>query len=91
MREATGRYNEQSTELGARFKRTFYACVDALLNFPEKDAVRCDPVIRARLMRPFPYLVFYAVEDDVVYVLTVQYAGRKPALLRAIVRERRIY
>jgi plasmid stabilization system protein ParE len=89
VREATGRYNEQSPALGERFKRTFYACVDALLNFPEKDAVRFDSVIRARLMRPFPYLIFYAVEGDLVFVLTVQYAGRKPGLLRAIVRGRR--
>lgn len=90
MREAMGRYNERSTELGERFKRAFYESIDAILNFPEKDAVKLAAAIRARLMRPFPYLIFYAVEHDVVFVLTVQYAGRRPALLRAIVRSRQI-
>jgi hypothetical protein len=33
--------------------------------------------------------MFYAVEHDVVYVLTVQYAGRKPAYLRRVAQERR--
>lgn len=47
-----------------------------------------DDEIRTRLMRPFPYLIFYAVGHDVIYVLTVQYAGRKPAYLRGIARER---
>ena len=84
-----GRYEERSLELGARFKRTFHATVDAILNFPEKDAVRLESAIRVRLMRPFPYLIFYAVEHDVIFVLTVQYAGRRPALLRAIVQGRR--
>lgn len=88
MREAVARYDECSPGLGYRFKRTFYDAVDALLLFPEKHAVKLDAGIRTRLMRPFPYLVFYAVEHEVVFVLTVQYAGRKPALLRAIARGR---
>ena len=88
MREAMARYDEVSLGQGERFKRTFYQAVDALLLFPEKHAVKLDAAIRTRLMRPFPYLVFYAIEHDVVFVLTVQYAGRKPAWLRGVARGR---
>ena len=84
VREAMARYDKGSPGVGERFKRTFYHAVDALLIFPERHAVKLDAAIRTRLMRPFPYLIFYAVEHEVVFVLTVQYAGRKPALLRAI-------
>ncbi len=81
-------YEERSPGLGERFKRTFYATVDEMLFLPAKNAVKVDEEIRTRLMRPFPYLIFYAVADDIIFVLAVQYAGRKPAYLRAVVRER---
>lgn len=82
------RYEKEAPGQGERFKRTFYATVDEMLAFPAKHAVKIDAEIRTRMMRPFPYLIFYAVEHDIVSVLTVQYAGRKPAYLRAVVRER---
>ena len=88
VRDAMARYEEVSPELGQRFKRTFYAIVDEILIFPEKYAVKFADV-RTRLIRPFPYLVFYAVENDRVFVLTVQYAGRRPAYLKTTIRERR--
>ena len=90
VREAMASYDERSPGLGVRFKRTFYAAVDSILVFPEKHRVKIDKEIRTRLMRPFPYLILYAVESDVVFVLTVQYAGRRPALLKAIAQERRM-
>lgn len=88
MREAMTRYEALSPGLGARFKRALYATVDEMLFLPEKSAVKVGGEIRARLMRPFPYLIFYAVEGDTVFVLTVQYAGRKPAFLRSVALER---
>jgi hypothetical protein len=88
VRDAMTGYDERSPGLGARFKRSFYETVDTVLVFPEKNAVKIDGVIRTRLMRPFPYLVFYVAEHATVFVLTVQYAGRKPSWLRAVVRAR---
>ena len=88
MREAMARYEKLSRGLGERFKRTVYATVDEVLFLPEKNAIKVGADIRTRLIRPFPYLIFYVVEGGVVFVLTVQYAGRKPAFLRAVVRER---
>lgn len=88
VRDAIARYGEVSPELGQRFKRVFYAIVDEVLVFPEKYAVKFADV-RTRLIRPFPYLVFYAVENGRVFFLTVQFAGRRPSYLRATIRERR--
>ena len=90
VREAMAHYDGRSPGLGERFKRTFYATVDEMLFLPEKNAVKADGGIRTRLMRPFPYLIFHAIEHDIVFVLAVQYAGRKPAHLRAVVHERRV-
>jgi hypothetical protein len=89
VREAVAYFERRSLGLGARFKLTFYAAVDSILVFPEKHAVKVEEDIRTRLLRPFPYLIFYAVERDFVCVLTVQYAGQRPASLQAIVQERR--
>ena len=89
VRKAVAYYEGPSPGLGARFKRTFYAAVDSILVFPGKHAVKVGGEIRTRLLRPFPYLIFYAVGQDVVFVLMVQYAGQRPALLKTIVQERR--
>lgn len=90
VREAMAHYDGRSPGLGERFRGAFYAAVDETLVFPEKNAVKVTGAIRTRLMRPFPYLIFYVVENATVFVLTVQYAGRAPEYLRAITRERKI-
>jgi ParE toxin of type II toxin-antitoxin system, parDE len=90
VREAVTYYDGRSAGLGERFKRTFYATVDDILFFPAKSAVKVDEEIRTRLNIPFPYLVFYVVETEVVFILAVQYAGRRPAYLRSVARERRL-
>ena len=89
VREATAYYESRSPGLGERFKRAFYRTVDGILVYPEKFAVKLDGEIRTRLMRPFPYLIFYAVEPATVYVLPVQYAGRRPGFLQSVVQQRR--
>lgn len=91
MRGVLGYYAAQSPDLADRFKRTFFAAVDELSAFPGKYPVKLAPAIRTRLMRPFPFLAFYAIEHDVVFVLTVQYAGPRPAYLRAVARERELH
>ena len=78
MGEVVAHYNRCSAGLGERFKRTFYATVDEIVVWPESNAVKFEG-IRTRLVWPFPYLVFYAVETGVIWILSVQYAGRRPA------------
>ena len=89
LREAMAHYEGCSPGLGMRFKHAFYAAVDGVLLFPEKHAVKLDGEIRTRLMRPFPYLIFHAVRGEHVFILALQYAGRKPAYLHTLTTERR--
>ena len=89
VRSAMAYYEERSVGLGVRFKRVFYGTVDKILVFPEKQAVKVGHDLRTRLMRPFPYLIFYAVERDAVFLLSVQFAGLRPAALGAIAERRR--
>lgn len=90
MREVVTHYDGRWSGLGNRFKRTFYSTVDDILFLPAKNAVKVDEEIRTRLVRPFPYLIFYVAEAEVVFVLAVQYAGRRPAYLQSVARERRL-
>jgi hypothetical protein len=81
-------YDQRSPGLGLRFKQSFYSAADDIVVFPEKYAVKAKPGIRTRLMRPFPYLVFYAIENATVFVLAVKYAGLHPDSLRSVARKR---
>lgn len=81
-------YAGRAMGLDERFKNIFYDVVDEILRFPQKHAVKIAPEIRTRLMRPFPYLIFYVMQGEVVFVLAVQYAGRKPDRLRTIISRR---
>lgn len=74
--------------LAEQFKRTFYDGGDDILRFPKQHAIKVAPEIRTRLLRPFPYLIFDVVQDEVVFLLAVQYAGRKPERLRTIISQR---
>ncbi len=55
--------------------------------WPLSQPIRFDSVRAAKLER-FPYLVFFVAEQEQVWVLAVQYAGRDPALLRSLMQER---
>lgn len=81
-------YEGCSAGLGQRFKVRFYAAVDEIIVLPEKYARKVGE-IRTCLIRPFPYLLYFAVENGTVFVLSVQYAGRSPAYLRSLVAERK--
>ena len=89
VRAAMAHYEHCVPGLGQRFKRTLYATVDEMLRFSEKSAVKVGAEIRTRLMRPFPYLIFHVVQNGRVFILAVQFAGRKPEYLQRAVRTRR--
>lgn len=80
-------YDSCSAGLGLRFKARFYVTVDEIMILPSKYARKVGD-IRTCLIRPFPYLIYFAVEDSRVFILTVQYAGRSPAYLHAITAQR---
>jgi plasmid stabilization system protein ParE len=70
-------YEERSRGLGTRFLDELESCFDRLIlnpmSYPEVEAG-----IRRALPHAFPYLVFYAVEDETLHVLAVIHAAQDP-------------
>lgn len=71
--------SEGGKTLAARAAKAFRSAVrsiasDPLLNPPYPDVLG----VRRKVMSRFPYLVFYALDDDKVVVLDVLHAAKKP-------------
>jgi len=71
--------SEGGKALAARAAKAFRSAVKSiasapLLNPPYPDV----PGVRRKVMSRFPYLVFYAVDEDKVVVLEVLHAAKKP-------------
>lgn len=73
--------------LGDRFAGTFY---DALLHIQRNGEIHRVVFDRFRkvLIRPFPYSVFYRLQEEVWIVALVMHAARRPTLAKAALRER---
>lgn len=69
-------YEEQRAGLGAQFREELDKTLAAVAANPESN-----PVVRARIrravLRRFPYLVFYVVDQEIV-VLACLHASRDP-------------
>jgi len=87
--EAAAWYDDQKYPgLGDRFLDTFYAS----LSHVQQDggiyrAAYQD--FRKILIRPFPYSVYYHLHSNIWIVTLVIHAARKPALARALLRDRK--
>lgn len=80
-------YEGEAAGLGEEFVQALEAVWAALTEHPQMyPAVRGE--IRRAVVRRFPYLVFYRVFPDVVTVLGVYHAHRRPATIRSTVEER---
>jgi plasmid stabilization system protein ParE len=75
---AAARYYEaQSRNLGRRFLRHLQETVDSIVAFPYAGtAVRGD--IRRRLVRQFPFAVFYSVAPEEILIIAVMDLRRDP-------------
>ncbi len=87
LRAAAAWYEIRTTGLGQSFKAEFFAVTERVAAWPLSQPLRFDSVRTAKLEH-FPYLVFFVVEQEQVWVLAVQYAGRDPAILRSLMQVR---
>lgn len=70
-------YEERSAGLGQQFLAVINAALEGLSERPERFApVRSD--VRRVVLRRFPYLLFFVLEDDEVVVLTCIHERRSP-------------
>ncbi|MBE2283841.1 MAG: type II toxin-antitoxin system RelE/ParE family toxin [Prosthecobacter sp.] len=78
----TGRYSAEDKELGRRFVQTVeHACVEITA-----DPLRCRVLegrVRRCLVRRFPYIIYYLVEDDLLYFGALLHSARHPETYRA--------
>lgn len=72
-------YEAQSRGLGIRFAEAFLTTLDRIQDHPEIHPVVYRQTRRALFPRPFPYMVLYKIDADVITVLTVLHQARDPA------------
>ena len=75
--EAYEWYEERDPGLGAEFMRAVDLAVHQIKRNPEMYPL-VHKNVRPGLTRRFPYSIFYVVEDDLVYVVSVFHASKDP-------------
>jgi toxin ParE1/3/4 len=79
-------YDEREFGLGERFETAVRTAIDAAAASPESWAVwpgwEREPLVRSKGVSEFPYRVVYFVVDDVLVVVAVAHAKRRPGYWR---------
>jgi toxin ParE1/3/4 len=79
-------YESQQAGLGAEIREAidelFGQIGDNPLSFPERYRGS-----RRAILRRFPYIIWYRLQDDVAVVLACIHGSRNPRLVRARIRE----
>ena len=82
-------YEEKSVGLGEEFLRLFYACTNEITHNPLLYmSVYND--FRRRLLRRFPYAIYFSIEAENIVVFGLFHCARDPQLLQDSLDERRI-
>jgi toxin ParE1/3/4 len=80
-------YEERSAGLGAEFLRVFYACSTELTRDPQVyPEVHRD--FRRRLLRRFPYAIYFRIQGEYVVVFGLFHCARDPRRLRRELSDR---
>lgn len=78
--DAQSRYADISPQLGANFRERVKANVRVILQWKGGDHVGPHG-FRCRRCRPFPYLIYYEIEAETLYVLGLVHERRHPDYL----------
>ena len=70
-------YNLQQAKLGDSFKRDVQIAIDNIVASP-KLYPPIDGGLRRCVLHRFPYNIFYAIDDDMIIILSVAHQRRKP-------------
>ena len=80
-------YEEKAPGLGEDFLRIFYACARDLSRNPLLYP-KVYGEFRRRLLRRFPYAIYYRVDDTQVIIFGLFHCARDPRTIRGMLRER---
>lgn len=79
-------YDDREFGLGARFAHAVRVAIDAAVEDPEAWATWPDwdrePVVRSKGVQDFPYRDVYVVRDELLTVVAVAHASRRPGYWR---------
>jgi hypothetical protein len=79
-------YAERDVVLGERFELAVRIAIDAVLDAPNTWATwpgwKREPTVRSKGVTGFPYRVVYLVGTDVVVIVAVAHAKRRPGYWR---------
>lgn len=81
-------YESKSDGLGQEFLRVFYATTADLASGPLRYP-KVYGSVRRRLLRRFPYAVYFTTDPRQVIVFAVLHCARSPRRIRGILRRRR--
>jgi toxin ParE1/3/4 len=80
-------YESKSPGLGEEFLRIFYACAGDIPNNPLLYP-KVHGEFRRRLLRRFPYAIYFVIKDDQVIVFGLFHCARDPRTIRMKLRDR---
>lgn len=79
-------YDDREVGVGGRFATSIRAAVDAAVDDPDAWAKwpgwEREPVVRSKGVADFPYRVVYFVEGDLLTIVAVAHAKRRPGYWR---------
>jgi len=79
-------FDDREAGVGERFHVAVRAAIDAAVDSPESWAVwpgwKREPVVRSKGVSDFPYRVVYFVRDDLLIIVAVAHAKRRPGYWR---------
>jgi len=81
-------YEEKALGLGEEFKRMFYSCVAEIARNPFLYP-KVDGEFRRCLLRRFPYVIYFIVEEIGVVVCGFFHCARDPEGIKKKVRDRK--
>ena len=80
-------YEEKAPGLGEEFIRMFYACAGEIPRNPLLYP-KVYREFRRRLLRRFPYAIYFRIEDNEIIVFGLFHCARDPHTIRAKLRRR---
>ncbi len=80
-------YEAKSPGLGEEFLRIFYACVGEIPRHPLLYP-KVHNEFRRRLLRRFPYAIYFMIKDDQIIVFGLFPCARDPRTIRTKLRSR---
>jgi toxin ParE1/3/4 len=78
LKEAVQYYEARSQGLGAAFEETIYQAVQRIRENPTQYPFYKKLRVRKYSVERFPYVIFYGVFEDVIWIVAMAHGRRKP-------------